>query len=502
MADNSDEILRTYIENVLRIQQERDRNTLSDDELRQIALESGMTESDLANVRQRTEDCVDRGQGFIRYENWHDAIEELEQARALAPYDVNVLTLLATAYVGRGRERRDDADNDRARSIAERALLLDPKNDTALRIVSALRTEREELLGEKIRPAKPATTAPKLIILVAVIIALGGAGLAAFLVGGGSRNEIRLNTSPPTLPESPKPIAEPAPEKPAEPQPPPSETPSSLASPALTFGREGVGPGLMKDAREIAIGKGGEVYVAEYGDGRIQVFDSAGNYLRQWSIGDGRYVTGFAADRNGTVYIAHTGRIHRYNGESGESLGEVKYSGGPGFRDVAVMADGGLAASWDGHWKGGVLINPKSKDNLILFDKNLRVVKTIKNPISSVSGGVVFSPKVAVDGLGNIFMLGEMGGGVYHFKPDGKYVDRFGAKGDGKGELSWARGLAIDGRGRVFVTDFAGIHVFSSDGGYIGKIDLKGSADGLAFNDKDELYVVSRTKVTKFVVGA
>ena len=69
MADNSDEILRTYIENVLRLQQERDRNALSDDELRQIALDSGMTESDLAYVRQRLEDCLDRGKGFIRYEN-------------------------------------------------------------------------------------------------------------------------------------------------------------------------------------------------------------------------------------------------------------------------------------------------------------------------------------------------------------------------------------------------------------------------------------------------
>jgi tetratricopeptide (TPR) repeat protein len=488
MGDTSDEILRNYMENVLRLQRERDRGVLSDHDLKQIALESGMSDADLEYVHQRFDDYMNRGQGFIKYKNWGDAIEELEQATALAPYSVDALNALATAYAGRWREKGVEADREQASRIAERALELDSSNDAALRMVSALRTQREELLGQETKGNSSGGVRRAFIGVVGILVVIG----VIALVTSGSNEEAPSVSAPSAVSAAPAPAPEP-PEPPVQPEAP--VEPPALAREVLTFGVEGVGPGQLTDARSIAVDGAEHVYVAEYSSGRIQAFDAKGEYLRQWNVGENHYVTGMAADHDGHVYVVHTGRIYRYDGNTGELMGEVKYSGGPGFRSVAVMADGGLAAAWDGHWKGGLFINPKSKDNLVIFDKNLRPVKTIKNVISSVSGGVVFSPEVAVDGLGNIYMAGERGNAIYHFNPQGKFVDKFG------GTLHGAQGIAVDGRRRVYVTGFGGVQVFDSNGGAIGTIDIRGSADNVAISEKNELYVVARTKVMKMVMS-
>jgi DNA-binding beta-propeller fold protein YncE len=490
MADTSDDILRTYIDTVLRLQQEREEHAWSDADLEQAALEAGMTDGDLAYVRQRLNDGMNRGQGFIRYQNWDDAIEELERARALAPNNIDALNALATAHAGRWHRDGRGSDRDQAMKLSERVLQLDSRNDAALRMISALRTNRSELLGDKVR-STPSSGGRKWII-IAPILLLALLAIIIFLLPSSGDPKPAIEVSRPAPPPPPAPPTPPKPE--TEPE---SETPADPTSltPALTFGSEGTGPGLLSDARAIAVDGAGRVYVADYSDGRVQSFDSAGNYLLQWSVGENHYVKGIAADRKGTVYVVHSGHIYRFDGATGKPLGEVKYAGGPGFVDVAVMADGGLAAAWDGLYRGGMFVNPKSEDNLVLFDADMRAVKTIKNPISSVSGNVEFSPQVAVDGLGNLYMMGESGGTVYHFTPQGKYVDKFG---DGKG--FGMHGMAVDGRGHIFVTGFSGIQEYDGEGSLIRSMTLRGSHDALAFNSKGELYVVGRTKVMKFVM--
>ncbi len=56
----------------------------------------------------------------------------------------------------------------------------------------------------------------------------------------------------------------------------------------------------------------------------------------------------------------------------------------------------------------------------------------------------------------------------------------------------------MDGKGRVYVSDFKGIQVFDSDGRYLAVFKADGPASGMVFDDKDELFVAARTKVIKF----
>jgi DNA-binding beta-propeller fold protein YncE len=278
---------------------------------------------------------------------------------------------------------------------------------------------------------------------------------------------------------------------PVRPVVPPKENKNSFASVSLDFGHEGIGPGMFTDARSIAIDGAGRIYVGEYTGGRIQVFDPAGKFLTQWSVGDRKTILrGLAADREGTVYVVQGGRIDLYRGESGEKLGQLEYERS-GFDDVAVGADGGIVTAWQ-----------SNRDDIVTFNSNGKVARTIPAAISNVSGDSELSMRVAVDGSGYIYALGRFNDAVFKFGRDGKFVNRFGSAGDQPGQFRAAYSIAVDGYGRVCVGDMKGIQVFDANGRYLALLDVKGVAFGMVFNDRNELFVIARDHVVKYAVPA
>ena len=81
------------------------------------------------------------------------------------------------------------------------------------------------------------------------------------------------------------------------------DQPPAFARLILNFGGEGIGPGMFKDARSIAVDASGKIYVGEYTGGRIQVFGPDGKSLTQWAVDPKMPLRGLAADRKGTVYV-------------------------------------------------------------------------------------------------------------------------------------------------------------------------------------------------------
>src|SRR5205085_8497855 len=88
-----------------------------------------------------------------------------------------------------------------------------------------------------------------------------------------------------------------------------SSTTPGFATNALEFGSEGIGAGQFKDARSVAVDGQERIYVGDYLDGRIQVFDSQGKFITQWTVDPKKPVRNLAADRKGIVYIAQGGTI-------------------------------------------------------------------------------------------------------------------------------------------------------------------------------------------------
>jgi sugar lactone lactonase YvrE len=94
--------------------------------------------------------------------------------------------------------------------------------------------------------------------------------------------------------------------------------------------------------------------------------------------------------------------------------------------------------------------------------------------------------------------LGTFNNAVFKFGPDGKYINRFGGDGDERGQFRAPQAIAVDGRGRVYVSDMKGIQRFDADGRYLDLFRADGStASGMVFNDRNELFVVAREKVIK-----
>lgn len=95
----------------------------------------------------------------------------------------------------------------------------------------------------------------------------------------------------------------------------------------------------------------------------------------------------------------------------------------------------------------------------------LTVVDLKQEAISSVSGRSELNTRVAVDGLGNIYALGTFNDAVFKFGPDGKFIIRFGCSGGNPGQFRTASAIAVDGRGRVYVSE--GVQIFDGDGRYL-----------------------------------
>lgn len=325
------------------------------------------------------------------------------------------------------------------------------------------------------------------LILICAAFILAGA-LAMLLVLASKRERLATPPAPPPA------RAVPVPTVPRTPAPEPSS-----ASVLMTFGSEGIGPGLFTDARSIAVDGAGHIYVGEYGSGRIQVFDAEGKFITQWMADTRMPLRGMAADRKGTVYVAQRGIISRYDGASGKMIGQLDYPAGRGFDDVATTADGGLVAVWEPYGSG--ISFGSGGDHIVRFDANGRTVRTIRNAVSGQTESAELELRVAADGLGHIFALSTFSNAVFRFTPEGKFVNRFGSRGKQPGQFTAPGAIAVDGKGRVYVGDFKGIQVFDAQGTYIDLIKLDGNASGIAFNDQNEMFVVARSRVIKLVIN-
>jgi len=279
--------------------------------------------------------------------------------------------------------------------------------------------------------------------------------------------------------------------------PAPTPTPP-YAVQALTVGKEGSGAGQFANANRIGIDAKGNVYVGEYNGGRVQVFDRTGKYLSQFFSGNAQSkLTGLAVDFKGTVYTADGTLISRFNGLTGEKLGQLAYTGGPGFGELAIAPDGGVGALWYPTRDDGL----RGKgENFVQFDASGKVTLVISAPLSSRTGELEHTNAIAFDNGGNLYIASYVSNAVFKFGPDGKYINRFGSPGNAPDQLSMAYSMAIDSRNQVYIKDAQSVIVYGSDGRFIRRIALD-RARGIVFDNNDALWAIESTVLSKYVLG-
>lgn len=267
----------------------------------------------------------------------------------------------------------------------------------------------------------------------------------------------------------------------------PEPTPG-FANVVLSFGGEGTGAGTFHDPRHIGVDGEGNIYVGEWEEHRVQVFDPEGDFVTQYSVGENDAIlVSMAVDRDGALFAVAGGRLYHYDGATGELLGQIEYEDRNDFDDVAVTADGGLVASW----------SSAASDNIVRFNRNFEPDLFIPAAVSTVAGEAELDMQVAVDGNGTIFVLGTFNDAIYRFSADGVFQTQFGSDGNEPGQFTAPSAIAVDRQSRVYVTDFTGIQVFDANGRYLDVFDVpdNGVVFGLIVADDNHLYAVSNNSM-------
>lgn len=250
----------------------------------------------------------------------------------------------------------------------------------------------------------------------------------------------------------------------------------------LEFGGSGMGAGYFQDAEQICVDTQGNIYVAESEGGKIQIFDTNGNYTSQWNYGksDDIYLHSMALSRDGLLYLVYDSELYIHDAGNGELVGSLQHPDGWGFDDVEVCDDGSVVASWY-----------KNSDDIIKFAPDGSIDFLLEEAISGQSGDSELDTDVEVDGMGNIFAYGSFNESFFKFSPQGRFLNRFGSDGDRPGQFTSPLCFCIDPQGRLWVSDFGDLKVFDNSGTYLDTFDPGMTFYDMAMIDGYQLYGIT-----------
>ncbi len=262
-------------------------------------------------------------------------------------------------------------------------------------------------------------------------------------------------------------------------------TPPPIATPVLAFGEEGTNPGQLTGARAFAVMPTGEIVIAEVSTGRVQIFDATGGYLRVVNVPPSTLTKevsmyGVGATEGGQAVVSRAGDLVVIDVAAGKVAKVIRGSYPDRYytADVAVTPDGTIYAVTDRTGDlaitrvtlAGKVVGPNLKTN---------------------------SRRFAIDGIGTLFLTHEFSADVEIRNAKGETTRRFSEGNPAHGKLSHPNEIAIDGRGHIFVEAGQGISVFTADGAFVADLDI-GSVADLAVDRAGFLYVLSRSRVTKY----
>ena len=147
-----DELAR-FLSKVLEIQLSDSDEPLTEEMLAKMARNAGLSDEDWKRVCSRLEQHLQKGRNFLAFENYGDAILELEQAVELAPYRSDVFCDCGEAHLRNWKERGVKPSRDRSEELLLRSLEFDPSNAEAARLLSEHRTPAPARVGRRKKAA-------------------------------------------------------------------------------------------------------------------------------------------------------------------------------------------------------------------------------------------------------------------------------------------------------------------------------------------------------------
>ena len=121
------DLLNKYIARLLTLKEQK-RDELTETELKEIAQELGLTDSDLLEAEQEVKNHLERGQTYTQLKQWNEAQKEFEQAAEFAPLDIEVTYELAHFYFLKWQKTKKQSDLRFAQTKIVNCLELSPKH--------------------------------------------------------------------------------------------------------------------------------------------------------------------------------------------------------------------------------------------------------------------------------------------------------------------------------------------------------------------------------------
>ena len=230
-----------------------------------------------------------------------------------------------------------------------------------------------------------------------------------------------------------------------------------LACSQAARGTPGSGAGQFNNPSGIAINLSGNIYVSDFGNDRVQKFDSGGTFITAWgstgsAAGQFSQPEGICCDNSGNVYVAEYSnhRVQKFdsNGTYLTSWGNYGTLPGQFYRPVGVTADN----------SGNVYVADSGNNRVQKFDSNGNYLAGWGSP--GAGNGQFNEPDyTAVDASGNVYVTDSSNDRIQKFASDGTYLKQWGSYGDGDGQYKYLRGIALDSAGNVYVVDYSGARV-------------------------------------------
>lgn len=140
----SEDKFKEHIKQVTRFQSTDDDRPLTLVELKELALDMGMTESEWSDLLIKAEDTLNQAIGHMRVQNYTDAIAAAEEATSINPYIKDGNAILAQCYLKLAVVDKNEELFLKAEHYARMELKNDPMDSVALNVLSAAEAQKQE----------------------------------------------------------------------------------------------------------------------------------------------------------------------------------------------------------------------------------------------------------------------------------------------------------------------------------------------------------------------
>ncbi len=262
-------------------------------------------------------------------------------------------------------------------------------------------------------------------------------------------------------------------------------TPSGPTKFDTSFGANGLGPFELSAVSGLAFDSSGNVYVADAGAHRVQVYDASGNYLKTigaLGVGQGRLNTPqrIAIDSNNRLLVAESGnnRLQVFNADGSfafvisgvtssvatDSANRI-YIGRNGQVDV-YDANGVLQPSLSfssqaarpfGVVSGLYIDGAGNKYLADATNKVVQVYNASNTPVRSLipsSGAATYVPQdVTVDSVGRVYITDAGNDRLQVFSTSGAFVTTLSSSGTANGQLDGPTAIELTSSGQLRIAD-------------------------------------------------